>query len=648
MSTHTKLPEPKDDFYYHVNKEWLESNPIPNDYSRWGSFEVLIEETNKKVKKLFDEPDSTLESTSDDWSKVLIMWSQGNDEITLNNQNNTSNSIEAWIQEISNISNVNQIVLMMGKLFLNGITSAIDFGSCPDLKNSELNILWIDRNNLGLPDRDYYFNEKMTEKVSEYKLFLVKTLDWIKCKFPNVVNYDSEETAKNIFNLEIKLAESMMTMTERRNPSKIYNAVNVTQLKEEYQNINWQEIFNLINVNVSNNIICNQEPKFIKTLNDLLVDENLEIWKYYSMLKIVWSTFQFLDDEINNMCFNFYGTILNGQNVQKPRWKRVMGIIDALLGELVGKKYCSLHFTQESKDSMLEIIKNILETFEHKINNLTWMSDETKLKAIEKLKKLDVKIGFPDKWEKYDKLNVSTINTYCQNVMECYKFKVTKDLATCYLPVDKQKWHMFPHQINAYYNPTQNEIVFPAGILQYPIFDKNQPFAINYGGIGAVISHEIGHAFDDSGSQFDAEGNLNNWWTDQDKKNYKNATLKMVEQFNNYIMEGMQLNGELELGENIADHSGVTISLSALIDYCKKNNIDEKKEMDLFFRSFATIWRNNIKPDALKNRLISDPHAPGYYRTNGILSNVPEFYELYNVTENDKMYLEPSKRTILW
>lgn len=651
---------PKDDFYYYVNKEWLENNPIPSDYSMWSSFHELMELTNSRVKNLFDQTNENSVSSPDlNWQKVLTIWSSGNDETSLNSDENFFKSVGDIITEINNVSNMADLnLLMMTKLFMQGVTSVIDFGACPDSKNSKLNILWIDRNNLGLPDRDYYFNEKLAEKVSSYKLFMVQTLDWLKNKFANKINFTygleelgSEDLAKKIFDLEMILANSMLTMNDRRDPSKIYNPMSLSEIKEKYYNIDWDKIFSVLNITVADNIVCIQEPKFFETLNNLLTAEHIETFKYYMMLKVIWSTYQFLSDDVNDMCFNFYGTILNGQHTQKPRWKRVMSIIDSLVGELVGKKYCSLYFTQESKDLMLLMVKNITNTFRHKINNLSWMTDLTKSKALEKLDTLRVKIGFPDRWENYDNLNISTSDTYCQHIIECYKFKTIKNLEECYKSVDREKWHMFPHQINAYYNPTQNEIVFPAGILQYPFFDPNQPSAVNYGGICAVISHEIGHAFDDSGSQFDADGNLNDWWTEQDKENYKNATQKMIKQFSSYVMEGMNLNGELELGENIADYSGVTIALSALISYCKENNYDKNeidKQIDLFFKSFATIWRNNIRPDALKNRIISDPHAPGYYITNGILSNIPEFYELYSVTKSDRMYLEPSERTILW
>lgn len=620
----------------------MQANQIPSDYTRWGSFETLIEETNKKIKLLFDAED---DKSDKNWTKVSTMWNQGNDETTLNNTD-VKKSIGDMINDIANVKNCSEMTVTMAKLYMNGITSVLDFGANPDLKNSQQNILWIDRNNLGLPDRDFYFNDKMTEKVAAYKLFMVESLDYLKLKFD--FDVDSNEMSKNIFDLEMKLAESMMTMSDRRDPTKIYNPTNLTELKDKYSNVDWDGMFAAINVVVGNNLISNQEPKFLEMLNMLLTDENLDVWKYYSMLKVIWSLYQFLDDEINNMCFNFYGTQLNGQTTQKPRWKRVMAVNDALVGELVGKKYCSLYFTEESKNMMLQMISNILKTFEDRISNLTWMSDETKEKAKEKINKLGVKVGYPNKWENFDDLNVTETNTYCQNIMESYKLKVKKNLEMCYRQVDKEKWGMYPHQINAYYDPSQNEIAFPAGILQAPFFDKNQPAATNYGGIGAVISHEIGHAFDDSGSQFDADGNLNNWWTDQDKENYNSATKKMEEQFNNYTMEGMNLNGNLCLGENIADYCGVIVSINSLLSNLNSTDGDKNDQMKLFFESYATIWRNNIRPDALKNRIVVDPHSPGYYRVNGILSNIPHFYELYNVTENDKMYLEPNKRTVLW
>jgi len=384
----------------------------------------------------------------------------------------------------------------------------------------------------------------------------------------------------------------------------------------------------------------------MKALDACIKDIPLATWKHYLLLRLISCQAPYLNDTVSLMRHGFYGKVMSGQQEQKPRWKRVYHAINSSIGQIVGKKYVARHFPPQSKAQVLDMINRMMRVLESRINSASWMQEDTKAAAIKKLGTIVVKIGYPDQWEDFSELSL-TSDTYCLNMIECDRWETVKDLKKCYKAVDKTEWHMTPQTVNAYYNPCQNEIVFPAGIIQPPMYGDS--LAANFGGIGAVICHEITHGFDDKGALFDHNGNLENWWTEQDKSNFEEAAEKVKVHFSEYVVEGMNVNGDLCLGENIADLGGLGISLEALRLYLEEtDHPDTEGELKKVFYNWATIWRNNIRADEAKKRIVTDPHSPGHVRVNGIVKNIPCFYQLFDVKEGDSMYLDPEKRGKIW
>jgi putative endopeptidase len=636
----------QDDFYQHINNEWLNANPIPGDYSKWGTFEVLVEENNKRVQELLDLDDSY----DQDWTKLRTLWLQGTNDQFINSKP-LNQTVGTLIDQIMSISTLDDLQHQFMNNMLMGTKGPLDLEASTDLKDSSTNILYVDRNGLGLPDRDYYFVDTMLDKKNAYKEFLLKLLTYVYAQM-GYDNSNLSKIAENVYNLEEQLASTHLSQVERRDPYNLYNIYTFEELFTKYPNLNWTLFFNSVNQSImSNKKIGLTEPTYFQKLNELVDIKYIDTWKAFLLVRFATTFAPYLEDELNNIQFDFYGKVMCGQQEQKPRWKRVLRTIDSTIGQLIGKKYCEKYFTNESKQCAIAMIQNMIEIMKERMQKLTWLTNETKQKAIHKLEGIVIKIGFPDKWDQFDSL-VSSNSSYCDNVMNCLKWSIQKNLNKAYNPVDKLEWFMQPYEVNAYYNPTQNEIVFPAGILQAPFFDKNAEPAQNYGGIGAVICHEITHGFDDQGMKYDSDGNLNNWWSSQDIEQYSSLTDKMKVQFDNVHIDliDMNINGSLTLGENIADFGGLTIALNALQNFCSHNSTDfnVREQMDLFFKSWALIWRNNIKHDELKRRIILDPHSPGMYRVNCILQNVPEFYDMYDIKNTDKMYLDHSLRSVIW
>lgn len=629
-------------FYLSINQEWLNNNPIPNDYSSWGSFHVLATETQKQLQEILN--DNSNENDNNDWTKVKLLWEKGNDEHTLNQQNIT----ELLSKYVMQIININKLTELYDFLFNNYVCSGpFDIDVSADLEESNTNVIYLDCCGLGLPDRDMYFLKEMENKRDKYLKYLNILKQYIETNFELKKKID----IKNIYNLEVILAQNRLTRTERRDPKKIYNQYTLFELNELMPCINWSQYLTYLNIDVTQiKYLVVSEPEYFKKLNTLFEKEiNLDIWKEYLLIQLFKFASSYTNNILNQINFDFYGKALSGQLEQKPKWKRVLGVIDSYVGELLGKKYITKHFPETSKQIILDMINKMKTKLAERINNLTWMTDKTKIKALSKLNKINTKIGYPDKWEDFRDLVLNIDDTYFELIVKCNQWLTNKNLQKYNKPVDKNEWHMTPHTINAYYDPTKNEIVFPAAILQEPFFNPNNSLASNYGGIGAVICHEITHGFDDQGCQFDEDGNLNNWWTEEDKISFDKASKKLEEQFNQYIIEEMNINGKLTLGENIADLGGVTITLDCLKDYLKNNNsIDYKTELKNFFIQWAIIWRNNIRPDESKQRILTDPHSPGCLRVNGILKNISDFYDIFDINNTDEMFLDITNRCLIW
>ncbi|VVU95373.1 Peptidase family M13 [seawater metagenome] len=613
---------PGNDFNKYVNNKWLESNPIPDDYNRWGSFEILIESTNQRLKDIVEDSNCL----NDDHKKLQRFYNSGMNESRLNKEGilpliNHFN----LINQIKNLSELSQVIAIM---LSNQLATPFYLSVHADAKNSDLNILYLYQGGLGLPDRDFYFLPNKENEREGYQNFLKEIY----------LLADLTDLSQEIYKLEESLADISLTKTQRREPELVYNEFSVKTLKESFPNIDWHIIFKELNISPEKIVIDN--PKFFQTLDQMISTTDLNIMKHYLKSNLLRSAAPYINDEFYQIYFDFYLKMLKGQEKQKERWKRTLNTVESSMGEILGKIYTDKYFPESAKNRAMEMVNNLKDELRNRIKNLDWMSEITKEKALEKLDRFRVKIGYPNKWKNFSKLEIG--DCYLTNIFNAGKFDMEYDLSHLNKPVDREKWEMHAHQINAYYHPLLNEIVFPAGILQSPFFDHNADDALNYGGIGAVIGHEMTHGFDDKGRKFDCNGNLNDWWLEEDVDRYALKSKKISDQFSNYIIEGQNVNGELTLGENIADLGGVTIAFHAMIKNQKEctEKIDGFSQEQRFFLSWANVWRANIRKQESLNRLVTDPHSPSVLRINGVVTNLEEFYKAFNVTNDNDLYRE--------
>jgi putative endopeptidase len=515
-----------------------------------------------------------------------------------------------------------------------------------DEKDAENIIAQITQGGLGLTDRDYYLNDdqRSADLRAAYLEFLGKGLDMLGYNSGDVARYSSA-----IMEFETSLAGASMTGVERRDLIKTYNLMSLKELSSLAPQIDWQMYFDGIGAQVG--MINVRQPDFFKTLGELWADTELEVLKVYMEWHLYRSHSGVLDTQWGDAAFAFYGTALNGTTQMQPRWRRVLRGIDNTMGEAVGREYVARHFPPEAKTRMAELVNNLkIATGQH-IQELSWMTDATKAQALEKLAAMNVKIGYPDQWTDFSDLEIGT-ESHAANVMAGQKFQFSRDMATIGKPVDRSIWFMSPQTVNAYYSPSLNEIVFPAGILAPPFFWMDADDAVNYGGIGVVIAHEITHGFDDQGAKFDAAGNMVDWWAEEDAKHFQDLAARLVEQYNGYTMlDTVNINGELTLGENIADLGGLTISYDAFQLALAKNptgELDGFTPDQRFFLGFAQIWRSTNRPEALMAQIKEDPHSPGRYRVIGTIVNFDPFYAAFSVESGQAHYLSPQERLIIW
>ncbi|NQY07244.1 MAG: M13 family metallopeptidase, partial [Flavobacteriaceae bacterium] len=522
-----------------------------------------------------------------------------------------------------------------------------------DAKDSNKNVVNLGSAGLGLPDRDYYVkdDEDSKDKRQKYVAHITRML-----QFLGDSDADAAKTAEQILAFEIKLAEPRMDKVERRNPDNRYNPRTVEQLQEMVPAVNWRAYLDGIGMNGVNDVIVSQ-LKYTEALQDILSEENIADWKAY----LRWSAFNraagMLSEEIELANWEFYSKTLRGQEQQRPRDERALSRVNRSLGEALGKLYVADKFPPEAKVKAEKMIANVLTAFQNRIKNLDWMSEETKLKAIEKVKATKVKVAYPDEWKDYSNLEIQTVEnggSYFQNMLNASKWNFLEDLNKLGKPVDKSEWFMAPQVVNAYFNPSYNEIVFPAAILQPPFYNYTADEAVNYGGIGAVIGHEISHSFDDSGAKFDKDGNLNNWWTEEDGKLFSELGNALADQYSAIeVLPETFINGKFTLGENIGDLGGINAAYDGLKLHFEQSGgkpepIDGFTAEQRFFMSWATVWRSKYRDEALKNQVKTDPHSPGMTRAVQPLLNVDAFYEAFGIKEGDRMYLAPDSRVRIW
>lgn len=638
---------PKEDFYKYVNGKWIETNTIPDDETRWGGFGVLRKSTRKDVLEILNTSKELGTYTEgSDQQKALLIFESELDTIARNEAG--IKPLQPLLDKIDGIKNLNDMQTVYASTLGVGAPFA-GIGANPGLNDSSMNMAWLFPAGLGL-QRDYYLDqdEKTKEIRGQYVDHVARMLQYI-----NYSEAAAKTAAEKILAMETQLAEPRLDKVASRDIRNFNNPTSVADLQKMAPSINWQKFMDDMGIEKKVDTLLVMQPKYMKAMDEFLKSTPIEDVK----LLMDWSTLNgasgFLTTEIEKASWEFYGKTLNGSKAMRPADERALGTVDGSVGEAVGQLYVQAKFPPEAKEKAEKMIENVIKAFQNRITNLDWMSEETKKKAIEKLDKFTVKIAYPDEWEDYSDLQVKEENSYAENMLAVGAWSQKKSLSEINEPVDKTEWGMPPQMVNAYHNPLNNEIVFPAAILQPPFYNYTADEAVNYGGIGAVIGHEISHAFDDSGARFDGDGNVNNWWTPEDLEEFEKRGKALADQYSAIeVLDSVYVNGPFTLGENIGDLGGVLGAYDGLQLYYKENgrpdNIDGFTPEQRFFMSWATVWRTLIRDEALRTQINTDPHSPGHIRATQPLKNIDAFYEAFDIKEGDAMYLPPEKRVRIW
>jgi putative endopeptidase len=640
-----KTVNPAVDFYMYTNGGWLKNNPMPGDYSRYGSFDKLQEDNDKIVSELVKDlmAGNTTEGTIA--NKIGTFYASGMDTSAIEKEG--IKPIEPELVKILGAKNFKEIQQLIAYYHTLEISSLFNFFGEPDSKNSEMIITALYQGGLGLGDRDYYIAEDARTKEirTEYVKYITKMLQL--AGYTEHIN----DWPANIMNFETRLAKASRSRLELRDPEKNYNKKTLTEIEKLSPNISWNNYFKSINLSNPGDINVGQ-PDFFAEISKMANDEPLEIWKAYLTWNVINEMAPYLSSEFVNAKFEFYDKFMSGRKTIKPRWRRVLNTTNSVLGEALGQIYVEKYFPPAAKERMLNLVENLRFALGERIKKLDWMGDSTKAKALEKLASIRVKIGYPDKWRDFSGLSIKSV-PYVTNILTGRKFDFDYELSKINKPVDHDRWYMTPQTVNAYYNPSDNEICFPAGILQPPFFFMDADDAVNYGAIGVVIGHEITHGFDDQGCKYDKKGNLVNWWTEEDARRFKERSQVLASQFNNFkVLDTIPADGNLTLGENIADLGGLNISFTALKKVLAENpvpgTIDGFTPEQRFFLAYAHVWGQHITDKEILRRTKEDVHSVGRLRVMGPLPNLPEFLEAFNIKPEDPMYLPAEKRAIIW
>ena len=646
-----KSVNPANDFNRYVNGTWLDKTEIPADRTRWGSFDELRKNTDDDVMAILKDAikDKTIDPNSDQ-AKAINLYKTVLDTVSRNKAG--IDPLKPYLAKINSVQNADQLVALLAEM--EPEMGLGFFGSYigADAKNSNKNVIYVGTGSLGLPDRDYYVSDAPDnkEKREKYIAHVTRMLQYLG---------ESEATAnanaKKILALETKMSTATLDRVERRDRRKTYNPMSFADLQKLVPTVKWDTYFQNVGIGKVDSLVVSQ-PKYLQTVETILKDNQVEDWKAYMRWTALRGSSGLLSTEIENANFDFYGKTLTGAVKQRPAEERALATVNGRLGEALGKLYVAKKFPPEAKAKAQAMIANVMLAFDNRINNLPWMTKATKENAKIKLNKFRVKIGYPDKWKDYSALEVKSPEqggTYFDNSRMYAKWSHKQNIAKLGKPVDKEEWGMSPQTVNAYFSPTNNEIVFPAAILQPPFYDYKADEAVNYGGIGAVIGHEISHGFDDSGSRYNADGNLVNWWSDEDLKQFTTLGSALADQYSALEpLPGIFVDGKFTLGENIGDLGGVNAAYDGLQIYLKANGnpglIDGFTPEQRFFISWATIWRSKMRDEAIKNQVKTDPHSPGMYRAYVPLQNVEAFYKAFNILPHNGMYLPFEKRVKIW
>ncbi len=643
--------DPAQDFWRFVNGKWLDQTEIPEDRTRWGSFDELRKKSSEAVLEVLNEAiASNAYPKGTDQYKAAAFYKSAMDTASINAAG--LSPIMPYLTKIKEIKTLDDALAYSQTHADMGGAGFVGFAIFPDLMKSTVNAPYLTSIGLGLPDRDYYVAEddKSVETRTKYKAHIARMFGFLG---------DTEEVgmdkAERILALETALATPMMTKEQRRNPTLLYNPMTMAEVNAKAPFTNWEKYIAGLGAPGLENIIV-LDTNYLVSLDAILKQTDINTIKDFYTWTEFNNTAGYLSSDIEAANFDFYGKTLRGAEKQKPRWERALDQASGVIGEPIGKLYVDKYFPPEAKAKAQEMIDNVKAAFANRINALDWMTPETKVKALNKLNSFTVKIGYPDKWKDYSALDIVDVSeggTYAANLLATSKWQYADMISELGQPVDKTEWGMSPQTVNAYYNPLNNEIVFPAAILQPPFYDYKADEAVNYGGIGAVIGHEMSHGFDDQGSRFDAEGNMVNWWTDEDRTAFEARNQKLIDQFDAYEpLPGVNVNGQFTLGENIGDLGGVNVAYDGLQLFLDKNgrpgNIDGFTPEQRFFISWGTIWRGEIRDEALIQRIKTDPHSPGIYRATGPLCNLPAFYAAFDVKAGDAMYRAEEDRVMIW
>ncbi len=636
--------KPQDDFFRFANGSWIDKNPVPASESRWGSFNELEISNNKKLTSILEDAKTSKAPKGSDLQLL------GDYYASYTNYENRKalgiKPIQEEINEILNLKSKVEIIPLIAKHHQLGISSLFGFYVGQDLKNIEQNVIYISQGGIGLPNKEYYTSSNKSDILQSYKIHIYTVL--------NIANIeDAKQKTQEVIEFESRLAKSMMSPSELRVPENTYNKFSFSDINEQYTNLNLETYFSHIGLQQphKHELIIGQLD-FLKQINYLITDVSLENWKSYLLWKVFNHYATSLNKEMVTENFNFYGKVLTGKSEMKPiNELAINAITNSEISQVLGKVFVGRHFSETARDRVNEMVDNLLNVFENRIDNLDWMTETTKVEAKIKLKAIGRKLGYPLKYDDFRSLNFSS-TSLVENNRELAKFSWNKNISKLTEKVNKDEWEMPAHLINAYYHPLLNEIVFPAGIMQAPFFSEKYDDAINYGRIGMVIGHEFTHGFDDMGSKFAADGSFTNWWSEEDRKSFEERTGKLGKTFELFCpVEGHCVNPDLTMGENIADLGGLTMAYYA---YTKtkefKNNkiINGYSPAQRFFIAYAQLWKINYTEAELKNRIANDSHSPGMYRVNGPLMNCPEFFEAFNVKEGDKMRNSKDAVSKIW